>query len=99
VPFGKIALIDDLGSFDITKLKVKSLSLHWEFMFARSMYQSDDMIEQSLLLNRVSELVEQGYIRTTAGKNLGTINATNLKAAHAELESGHSIGKIVLQGF
>lgn len=99
VPFGKIVLIDDPGSFDITKLKVKSLSLHWEFMFARSMHQSDDMIEQSRLLNRVSELVEQGYIRTTAGKNLGTINATNLKAAHAELESGRSIGKIVLQGF
>jgi NADPH:quinone reductase-like Zn-dependent oxidoreductase len=51
------------------------------------------------LLNRVSDLVDQGYIQTTVGKNLGTINAGNLKAAHAELESGRSIGKIVLQGF
>jgi len=51
------------------------------------------------LLNRVSDLIDQGYIQTTVGKNLGTINADNLKAAHEELESGRSIGKIVLQGF
>lgn len=99
VPFGKIALIDDPGSFDITHLKAKSLSLHWEFMFARAMHQSADMVEQSRLLNRVSELVEQGYIHSTTGKNLGAINAANLKSAHGELESGRSIGKIVLQGF
>jgi zinc-binding alcohol dehydrogenase family protein len=98
-PFGKIALIDDPGTFDISKFKPKSLSLHWEFMFARSMFQSADMMQQSHLLNHVAELVDQGYIQTTVGKNLGVINAANLKIAHAELESGCSIGKIVLQGF
>lgn len=98
-PFGKIALIDDPASLDVTKLKTKSLSLHWEFMFARSMYKTDKMIEQSRLLNKVSDLVDQGYIKTTLGKNLGIINAKNLKAAHAELENGRSVGKIVLEGF
>ena len=100
-PFGKIALIDDPDpqALDMTKMKPKCLSLHWEFMFTRSMFKSDDMNEQSRLLNRVSDLVDQGYIQTTVGKNLGTINADNLKAAHEELESGQSIGKIVLQGF
>ncbi len=98
-PRGKIALIDDPASLDILKLKPKSLSLHWEFMFTRSMFQTADMIEQSRLLNRVAELVDRGYIQTTAGKNLGPIKAENLRAAHAELESGRSIGKIVLQGF
>jgi NADPH:quinone reductase-like Zn-dependent oxidoreductase len=98
-PFGKIALIDDPQSLDIDKLKFKSLSLHWEFMFARSMWNAADMDEQSRLLNRVSDLVDQGYIQTTSGKNLGTINADNLKAAHEELESGKAIGKIVLEGF
>jgi NADPH:quinone reductase-like Zn-dependent oxidoreductase len=57
------------------------------------------MIEQSHLLNRVAELVEQGYIHTTLGKSFGVINADNLKAAHTEIESGRSIGKIVLAGF
>lgn len=99
VPFGKIAMIDDPATLDIMKMKPKSLSLHIEFMFARSMFNAADMNEQSRLLNRVSELVDQGHIQTTVGKNLGAINAKNLRAAHQELESGTSIGKIVLQGF
>ncbi|TRX52746.1 zinc-binding alcohol dehydrogenase family protein [Thalassomonas sp. M1454] len=99
VPMGKIALIDDPETLDITKLKPKSLSLHWEFMFTRSMYQTTDIDEQHTLLNKVSELIDQGYIKTTVGKHLGTINAENLQAAHKELESGKSIGKIVLEDF
>ena len=67
-------------------------------MFARSMFNAADMHEQSHLLNRVSDLIDQGYIQTTVGKNLGFINADNPKIAHEELESGRSIGKIVLQG-
>ncbi len=100
VPFGKIAMIDDPSKpLDVMKLKLKSQSLHIEFMFARSMFNAADMDEQSHLLNRVSDLVDQGYVHTTVGKNLGTINAANLRAAHEALESGTSIGKIVLQGF
>ena len=99
-PFGKIAMIDDPSKpLDVMKLKLKSQSLHIEFMFARSMFNAVDMDEQSRLLSRVADLVDQGYIQTTSGKNLGTINAENLKAAHEELESGKAIGKIVLQGF
>ena len=100
VPFGKIAMIDDPAEpLDVMKMKPKSLSLHIEFMYARSMFKAADMDEQSRLLNRVSDLIDQGYIQTTVGKNLGAINAENLKTAHAELESGKSIGKIVLEGF
>ena len=98
-PFGKIAMIDDPESLDVMKLKPKSQSLHIEFMFARSMFNAADMQEQSHLLNRVADLIDQGYIKTTVGKKLGAINADNLKQAHQELESGRSIGKIVLQGF
>jgi len=99
-PFGKIALIDDPAEpLDYMKMKPKSLSLHIEFMFARSMFDAADIDEQSKLLNRVADLIDQGYIQTTVGKNLGTINSENLKIAHAELESGKSIGKIVLEGF
>lgn len=98
-PFGKIALVDDPKSLDVIKMKPKSLSLHWEFMFTRSMFKAKDLAEQGVLLNKVADLIDQGYIQTTLGKNLGKINAANLKAAHAELESGRSIGKIVLQHF
>ncbi len=99
-PFGRVAMIDDPAQpLDVMKMKPKSLSLHIEFMFARSMFQAADMDDQSRLLNRVADLVDQGYIQTTVGKHLGTINAANLRAAHQELESGRSIGKIVLEGF
>jgi zinc-binding alcohol dehydrogenase family protein len=99
-PFGKIAMIDDPKEpLDIMKLKLKSLSLHIEFMFARSMFNAPDIEEQSKLLNHVAELVDLGYVQSTIGKNLGRINAENLKLAHTELESGKSIGKIVLEGF
>lgn len=99
-PFGKIAMIDDPSKpLDVMKMKLKSQSLHIEFMFARSMFNAADMDEQGKLLNRVAELVDQGHIKTTSGKNLGNINAENLKTAHAELESRKAIGKIVLEGF
>lgn len=98
-PMGKIALIDDPQSLDILKLKPKCISLHWEFMYTRSMFKTADMIEQHHLLNKVADLIDQGHVQTTIGKNLGTINAKNLTAAHAELLSGTSIGKIVLEGF
>ena len=100
VPFGRIAMIDDpTEPLDVMKMKFKSLSLHIEFMYARSMFKAADMDEQGKLLTRVADLIDQGTIQTTVGKNLGIINADNLKLAHAELEAGQSIGKIVLEGF
>ncbi len=99
-PFGKIAMIDDPSTpLDVMKLKLKSLSLHIEFMFARAMFNAADMDEQGRLLSRVSDLIDQGYVKTTVGKNLGLINAQNLRTAHETLESGTAIGKIVLEGF
>ncbi|MBZ9664513.1 zinc-binding alcohol dehydrogenase family protein [Pseudomonas sp. LMG 31766] len=99
-PQGRLALIDDpLQPLDVMQLKRKSLSLHWELMFTRSLYQTEDMIEQHRLLERVSDLVDSGVIKTTLGEHFGTINATNLRRAHALLESGKAKGKIVLEGF
>lgn len=99
-PFGKIAMIDDPETpLDVMKLKLKSLSLHIEFMYARSMFKADDMNEQGRLLNEVADLIDRGDIQTTMGKNLGPINAENLRTAHQQLESGSSIGKIVLENF
>jgi zinc-binding alcohol dehydrogenase family protein len=98
-PQGRIALIDDPDEIDVRLLKRKSVSLHWEFMFTRSMFATDDQIAQHRLLNRVAELVDAGTIKTTLSENFGTINAANLKRAHALLESGRTKGKIVLEGF
>ncbi|MFZ8200412.1 zinc-binding alcohol dehydrogenase family protein [Alteromonas portus] len=98
-PKGKLALIDDPESLDVAKLKQKSLSLHWEFMFTRSMFETDDMAEQSRLLTHVAALIDKGKVKTTVGKHLGKINAENLIEAHRTLEEGRAIGKLVLEGF
>lgn len=98
-PKGKLALIDDPVHVDISKLKQKSLSLHWEFMFTRSMFKTDDMIEQQKLLSHVADLVDENKIKTTVGRHLGKINAANLITAHKELEAGTAVGKLVLEGF
>ncbi|WP_299491876.1 zinc-binding alcohol dehydrogenase family protein [uncultured Shewanella sp.] len=98
-PFGKIAIIDDPKALDVTQLKLKSLSLHWEFMFARSMFHAVDLQAQGKLLSHVADLVDHGHIQTTLGQHLGKINAENLRSAHAALEAGSAIGKIVLEGF
>lgn len=98
-PQGKLALIDDPEQLDVVKLKRKSLSLHWEFMYTRSLFQTEDMVEQHRLLNRVSQLIDDGVLKTTVGEHFGRIDAANLRRAHALLESGKARGKIVLEGF
>lgn len=99
LPQGRLAIIDDPVGLDTMVLKPKCVSIHWEFMFTRSLFQTPDMIEQHKILNRISELVEQGAVQSTLAENFGTINAANLRRAHALIESGHAPGKIVLEGF
>lgn len=98
-PQGKLALIDDPAGLDVLKLKRKSISLHWEFMYTRSMFETPDMIAQHRILDEVAALVDAGVIRTTLGEHFGKINAENLRRAHALLESNTARGKIVLEGW
>lgn len=99
-PQGRLGLIDDPKEpVDVRQFKRKALSIHWETMFARPVFQTADMIEQHKLLTHVAELVDAGKIKTTLSEVLGPINATNLKAAHALIESGKTRGKLVLSGF
>ena len=98
-PQGKLALIDDPQTLDARPLKAKSISLHWEFMFTRSMFTTHDIIAQHQLLTRVAQLIDDNTIRTTLGEHFGAINAANLQKAHAQIETGRSVGKIVLEGF
>lgn len=99
LPFGQLALIDDPPALDILPFKRKSLSVHWEFMFTRSMFETRDMAAQGELLGEVARLVDAGVLRTTATQNLGPINASNLRRAHEMLERGGTRGKVVLSGF
>ncbi|MFD1705015.1 zinc-binding alcohol dehydrogenase family protein [Methylopila henanensis] len=98
-PQGRFALIDDPATLDVNPFKRKSVSVHWEFMFTRSMFGTADIAAQGELLNEAARLVDEGALRTTASESFGVINADNLRRAHALIESGKAKGKIVLEGF
>lgn len=98
-PQGKFGFIDDPSTLNVMPFKVKAVSTHIELMFTRSMFQTPDMIQQHHILNETAKLIEQEVIQHTVGEHFGTINAENVRKAHALLESGKAKGKIVLEGF
>lgn len=97
--FGAIVAIDDFDSLPIGVLKTKSISFHWEFMFTRSLLGTPDIARQHQILSEVARLVDDGVLTTTAYRDLGPVNAANLREAHRMLETGSAIGKITLTGF
>ena len=98
-PQGRIGLIDDPEPLDLRLVKFKSVSIHWEAMFTRPMFATVDMARQHDILGEVADLVDAGRLRPTAGQHFGAIDAANLRRAHAAIEGGKVVGKIVLEGF
>lgn len=99
-PQGKIcSIVETTKPINLDLLKSKSATFVWEFMFTRSMFKTDDMIVQHDILQRVAQLIDAGTLTTTLNQILSPINAENLRKAHAQLESGTTIGKLVLSGW
>ncbi len=97
-PRGHIVMIDDPQDLNIGAIKLKALTFSWEFMFARSMFQTEDMDVQHRQLNRVSELVDAGRVISTARKDAGSMNVESLRGALKHQASGAAVGKTVLGG-
>lgn len=97
-PQGRVALIDDPETIDIRLLKRKSVSLHWEFMFTRSLFGTSDMTRQGEILGEMAALVDAGVLRSTLSEAAGQLEASTLRAALARVESGQARGKLVLDG-
>ena len=99
-PQGRICgIVETTEAVDLNALKQKSATFVWEFMFTRSMYQTDDMIEQHKLLVQIAEWIDRQQIQSTLTQTFSPINAANLRAAHAKVESGRMIGKLALSGW
>ena len=100
-PQGHVGLIvEPAGALRIgDPYKSKCIGIHWEFMFARARYGTEDMICQHRILNRVGSLVEAGELQSTLTAVLGPINAAHLREAHRQVESGSTIGKLALAGW
>ncbi len=95
-PEGQFALIDDPVDLDIGPFKAKSISIHWELMFTRSIFTTSTIERQHALLRRVAQLVDRGELKHTMTRRIDGINATGLKQAHALVEAGGMIGKVVV---
>lgn len=98
-PQGRFSLTDEVDAFDSRPFVMKSISVHFELMFTRSLFGTSDIAAQHQLLSKVAELIDAGRIKTTLTEIAGRINADNLKKVHAQLETGKARGKIVLEGF
>jgi zinc-binding alcohol dehydrogenase family protein len=98
-PQGRFSLTDEVDAFDSRPFVMKSISVHFELMFTRSLFGTSDIAAQHQLLSKVAELIDAGKIKTTLTEIAGRINADNLKKVHAQLETGKARGKIVLEGF
>lgn len=94
---GKICGITTIPTpIDLNLIKNKSATFVWEFMFTKSMYTTEDIQSQHDLLNQVSNLMDQGILQSTLTEHFGSLNTLHLAQAHARLESGQMIGKLVL---
>lgn len=99
-PQGTIcSIVGASAPVDIAPLMAKSAAFVWELMFTRARFHTPDMVEQGRILARVAALVDAGALRATATAAMTPINASNLRAAHALLEEGRMIGKLVLEGW
>ncbi|WP_202595340.1 zinc-binding alcohol dehydrogenase family protein [Halalkalibacter okhensis] len=99
-PQGKICSIFETNKpLNLYPLFQKSATFVWEFMFTRSRFETPDMIEQHHILNEMANLIDSKTIETTVNQVMSPINAENIRKAHAELEAGTAIGKIVLEHF
>jgi NADPH:quinone reductase-like Zn-dependent oxidoreductase len=99
-PQGKIcSIVETTQPVNLDLLKTKSATFVWEFMFTRSMFQTHDMAVQGEILGKISQLIDSNSIKTTLNQVLSPINADNLRKAHALIEAGNTIGKIVLSGW
>lgn|SRR5512138_656502 len=94
-PQGAFCLIDDPSDFDIGVFKPKSIAVHWELMFTRTLYETDDLHEQGRLLHRIAQLIDEGVLKSTVNGPARSLNVETLEAAHRELRAGTSIGKRV----
>jgi zinc-binding alcohol dehydrogenase family protein len=96
---GIVSIVGNLKPLPMDAVRAKSASLCWELMFTRPRFKTPDMIEQHKLLNQVADWLDSGKLRGTLKQTLAPINAANLRKAHAQLESGTTIGKLVLKGW
>jgi NADPH2:quinone reductase len=83
---------------DLDSLKSKSAGFVWEFMFTRPMFKTADLSSQHYILTEIAQLIDSGRLTHNLTNTIGPLTSDNLKAAHTQLLSGNTIGKVALTG-
>lgn len=96
-PQGRLGLLDSPESFDVVAFKQKSVSIHWEYMATRTLFNTDDMAEQGKILAEIAALVDAGKLQPTGTEVMSSLSAATLREAQRKVETGTSIGKLVIR--
>ncbi|MHA3067211.1 zinc-binding alcohol dehydrogenase family protein [Lacticaseibacillus saniviri] len=97
-PFGHIAsIVESTEDLPMSKIKNKSASFDWEFMFAKANYQYH-IETQGQALQLMAELFDAGVLKSTLSKTYHGISADTIRQAHADVEADRMIGKVVVSG-
>ncbi|MDE1462220.1 zinc-binding alcohol dehydrogenase family protein [Spartinivicinus poritis] len=91
-----VGIVESSQPVDLSQLQFKSVAFHWEVMFTRSLYKTEDMIQQHHILEQIKSLADQGTIRSTLTETLTGLDAETLKIAHQKSESGKMMGKLAV---
>ena len=93
-PFGHLAVVD-APTVDLTALVPKSVSLHTEMVFSRLLHGSAPEV-QGGILSAIAKLVAEGRLRSIATTRLTGLTPATMRIAHERLETGRTIGKVVI---
>jgi NADPH2:quinone reductase len=75
----------------------KRLEFSFEYMFAKSMFNSRDRVSQGRILDQVSSWVDEGRVHHTVAVHLNGMTVDNFDEAHRAIASGKNYGKIVIE--
>ncbi|MEW5289593.1 zinc-binding alcohol dehydrogenase family protein [Erwinia papayae] len=96
-PQGHICtIVENEHPLNMEQLKLKSASLHFEFMFTRSMFTTPDISRQGDILHQTAKLLDEGKITTSLSKTLHGLSVETLTEAHRLVLDGHMRGKVVV---
>lgn len=91
-----VSITENHRPINLRLLTKKKAHFSWEWIYTKSYYQTDDMITQHDILDKIAQMLDSGKLRCTMTKSLTPLNATNLRKAHKLVESGHMTGKVVV---
>jgi zinc-binding alcohol dehydrogenase family protein len=94
-PFGHLSAVDLGGTLDTGPLMAKSVSLHTEMVFSQ-ITNGAGAASQGRILDTLAADAAAGRLRPIVTTHLQGLTASTMRNAHELIETGRTIGKIVI---